>query len=304
MLRDADERLKDSEQHASDKERELAELLNRMKEYESGDYQLQQAVDEIKGLKGQIKVRDRDIENLIKNLNNLDFTLNGILEENDELRARLGMDPREKLDLEDLNNLKAVRAQESRAVMHVLKREIESLEEERNKLKMTIRKLARQLGTKDTVASIIDEEYFYNEPKQQEQAQQPVQQVIQANPQPVRNSKEEAMLRKHNEQLMQICLEFENDNKKLEKGLQEIHSEIANINKQGGLASNKGKLGGGSKEIKCPTLDKLLSEMEQNRTIRSSMKSYAFLGMVEGNANGKFSSNYIKYIRINVFSTY
>ena len=49
------------------------------------------------------------------------------------------MDPREKLDIEEMNNLKAVRAQENRAVMHVLKREIETLEEERNKLKLTIR---------------------------------------------------------------------------------------------------------------------------------------------------------------------
>jgi centrosomal protein CEP290 len=139
MLRESDARLKDSEEHAGQKEKELSELLNRMREYESGDYQLQQAVNEIKGLKSQIKIRDRDIENLTKNINKIDCTLNEILEENEELRAKLGMDPREKLDIEEMNNLKAVRAQENRAVMHVLKREIETLEEERNKLKLTIR---------------------------------------------------------------------------------------------------------------------------------------------------------------------
>ena len=83
---------------------------------------------------------------MTKSINRIDFTLNEILEENDDLRAKLGMEPREKLDLEDMNHLKAVRAQESRAVMHVLKREVETLEEERNRLKQTIRKLARQLG--------------------------------------------------------------------------------------------------------------------------------------------------------------
>ena len=139
MLRESDARLKDSEEHAGQKEKELSELLNRMREYESGDYQLQQAVNEIKGLKSQIKIRDREIENLTKNVNKIDCTLNEILEENEELRAKLGMDPREKLDIEEMNNLKAVRAQENRAVMHVLKREIETLEEERNKLKLTIR---------------------------------------------------------------------------------------------------------------------------------------------------------------------
>ena len=83
MLRESDARLKDSEEHAGQKEKELSEVLNRMREYESGDYQLQQAVNEIKGLKSQIKIRDRDIENLTKNINKIDCTLNEILEENE-----------------------------------------------------------------------------------------------------------------------------------------------------------------------------------------------------------------------------
>jgi len=48
-----------------------------------------------------------------------------------------------------------VRAQESRAVVHVLKREVEALEEERNRLKMTVRKLARQLG--ELIVDVIAE---------------------------------------------------------------------------------------------------------------------------------------------------
>lgn len=162
MVGDGEERLKESEAHAAEKEKELAEVAKRMREYESGDYQLQEAVDEIKGLKGQIRVRDRDIENLTKSLNKVDVTLNEVLEENDELRAKLGMEPKEKLDLEEVSQLKAVRSQEVRAVMHVLTRDNERLEEERNSLKQTIRKLARQLGPKCNVASIIDEDYLYD----------------------------------------------------------------------------------------------------------------------------------------------
>lgn len=124
MLRDSDVRLKESEQHASNKEKELNEALNRLKEYESGDYQLQQAVNEIKGLKSQLNVRDRNIETLTKHINKLDFTLNDILEENDDLRAKLGMEPREKINLEELNNLRALRAQENRAYVYVLQREV------------------------------------------------------------------------------------------------------------------------------------------------------------------------------------
>ena len=110
MVREGEERLKECEQHAADKERELAEVARRMREYEAGDYQLQEAVDEIKGLKGQIRVRDRDIENLTKSLNKLDCTLGEVLEENDELRAKLGMEPKEKLDLDEVSVWEAFRS--------------------------------------------------------------------------------------------------------------------------------------------------------------------------------------------------
>jgi centrosomal protein CEP290 len=124
MLRENETRLRESEQHASNKEKELLEAINRLRDYESGDYQLQQAVNEIKALKNQIKIRDRDIETLTKHLNKLDFTLNDVLEENDDFRAKLGMQPREKLNLDELNNLRAIRAQENRAYVYVLQREV------------------------------------------------------------------------------------------------------------------------------------------------------------------------------------
>jgi centrosomal protein CEP290 len=127
MIRDNDGRLKESEQHAISKEKELNEALTRLREYESGDYQLQQAVNEIKGLKNQIKIRDRDIETLTKHLNKLDFTLNDVLEENDDFRAKLGMQPKEKLNLDELNNLRAIKAQENRAYVYVLQREVTNL---------------------------------------------------------------------------------------------------------------------------------------------------------------------------------
>jgi centrosomal protein CEP290 len=261
MLRESDARLKESEEHAADKEKELAELLNRMREYESGDYQLQQAVNEIKGLKGQIKIRDRDIENLTKTVNKIDCTLNEILEENEELRAKLGMDPREKLDLEEMNNLKAVRAQENRAVMHVLKREIETLEEERNKLKQTIRKLAKQLGTKVNVASIIDEDFLYD--VTDSKTKKPEKNEINL-PLPLGNeskgpqAKDFELMKKRNEQLMQLCLEFENENKLLENGLNEINIQLKSITTNTKKSPLKSSLKSSKfvKEttIKCPRL--------------------------------------------------
>lgn len=123
-LKESETRLRELEDQGALKEKELIEALTRIRDYESGDYQLQQAVNEIKGLKNQIKVRDRDIENLINNVNKLDVTLNEILDENDDLRAKLGMGPKEKLNLDELNNLRAIRAQENRVQIYVLQREV------------------------------------------------------------------------------------------------------------------------------------------------------------------------------------
>ena len=66
-----------------------------------------------------------DVESALDRIDNGSSSECDVLEENDDLRAKLGMEPKEKLDLEDMNNLRAMRAQESRAVMHVMKREIE-----------------------------------------------------------------------------------------------------------------------------------------------------------------------------------
>ena len=208
MLRENDLRIKESEKHSADKEKELTDALNRLHDYESGDYQLQQAVNEIKSLKSQIKIRDRDIEELTKNINKLDYTLNDILEENDELRAKLGMEPKEKLNLDEMNKLKAVRVQENRAIIHVLKREIETLEEERNKLKQTIRNLAKQLGSKINVASIIDEDLL-ELPETKNSKTKPEAPKTQTNPETTGPSPNEAnliktleVMKKRNEQLL------------------------------------------------------------------------------------------------------
>ena len=123
-MKESETRINELEEQAAVKEKELIEALTRIREYESGDYQLQQAVAEIKTLKNQIKVRDRDIENLINNVNKLDMTLNEVLDENDDFRAKLGMGPKEKLNLDELNNLRAIRAQENRVQIYVLQREV------------------------------------------------------------------------------------------------------------------------------------------------------------------------------------
>ncbi len=124
VLKENDQRVRDCEECLIKKEKELTEALNRLNAYESGDYQLQDAVGEIKSLKAKINIRDRDIETLTKHLTKIDYVLNDALEENDDLRAKLGMEPKEKINMEELKDLKAMRAQESRAFVHILKKEV------------------------------------------------------------------------------------------------------------------------------------------------------------------------------------
>ena len=276
MLQESETRLNRAEQHSSEKERELAEALGRMREYESGDYQLQQAVNEIKSLKSQIKVRDRDIEELTKSVNKLDAVLNEILEENDELRAKLGMEPKEKLNLDEMNHLKAVRVQENRAVIHVLKHEIETLEEERNKLKQTIRKLAKQLGSKVNVASIIDEDLLNEQPNKPQKIPKPTEPANGITNDAAKLNKDLEMFKKRNEQLQSICLEIGNQNTNLENALKEINKEMKSLNQ------DKSKQGSKLKEIliKCPSLEKLLSELESSKAAKASLHKYSFLNQM------------------------
>lgn len=56
-----------------------------------GIYGLEEAVAEINDLKKQIRIRDHEIETLIKEGNKLELKINDFLDENEELRERLGM---------------------------------------------------------------------------------------------------------------------------------------------------------------------------------------------------------------------
>nr|CAI9703611.1 unnamed protein product [Rangifer tarandus platyrhynchus] len=86
-----------AEADAREKDKELVETLKRLKDYESGVYGLEDAVIEIKNCKNQIKIRDREIEVLTKEINKLELKISDFLDENEALRERMG------LIAEDLN---------------------------------------------------------------------------------------------------------------------------------------------------------------------------------------------------------
>uniref|UniRef100_A0A8C3CGL7 Centrosomal protein 290 n=1 Tax=Cairina moschata TaxID=8855 RepID=A0A8C3CGL7_CAIMO len=158
-----------AEADAKEKDKELVEALKRMKDYELGIYGLEEAVAEIKDLKKQIKIRDHEIETLIKEVNKLELKINDFLDENEELRERLGLEPKAMIDLSEFRNSKVLKQQQYRAENHILLKEIERLEEERIELKKQVRKLAQEKGrrvaTNGNITDSFTEEKWMNKRK-------------------------------------------------------------------------------------------------------------------------------------------
>ncbi|XP_033101363.1 centrosomal protein of 290 kDa-like isoform X2 [Anneissia japonica] len=157
-VKSADDRTRHAEQDAREKDQQLNEALARMREYESGEYGLAEAVQEIKECKRQISVRDRNIEELTQHTNKLEMQMNDQMEENEDLRERLGLDPKEPVDLSDFRKNRAVVQQQDRAMNQVLMKEVERLEEERLNLKKQIRILAAQRGQRAVALGLTADE--------------------------------------------------------------------------------------------------------------------------------------------------
>ncbi|XP_069485433.1 centrosomal protein of 290 kDa isoform X2 [Ambystoma mexicanum] len=153
MLQLVEQRSKEAERvaelaecDAREKDKELVNALKRMREYEMGVYGLEEAVVEMNELKCHVKTRDREIENMTKEINHLELKINDSLDENEDLRERLGLDPKAVVDLTEFKNNKTLKQQQYRAENQILLKEIERLEEERLELKQHIRKLAQDKG--------------------------------------------------------------------------------------------------------------------------------------------------------------
>ncbi|NWV42342.1 CE290 protein, partial [Grantiella picta] len=262
-----------AESHAREKDKELVETLKRMRDYEQGIYGLEEAVAEIRDLRKQVKIREREIESLIKEVNKLELQINDFLDENEELRERLGLEPKTMIDLNEFRNSKALKQQQYRAENQILLQEIERLEEERIELKKHIRKLAQEKGRRVAaigldadnmqVTDSFTEEKGENVRKLDFLSRHDIAEVKAKNEYLAAELRERERDLEKNRTVMakfqSKLKELSEENKQLEQGMKEILQAIKEMQKDSSMK-------GGETALIIPSLDRLVHAMESKNS--------------------------------------
>ncbi|RMC03488.1 hypothetical protein DUI87_20687 [Hirundo rustica rustica] len=262
-----------AEAHAKEKDKELVETLKRMRDYELGIYGLEDAVAEIKDLRKQVKIREHEIESLIKEVNKLELKINDFLDENEELRERLGLEPKTIIDLNEFRKSKILKQQQYRAENCILLQEIERLEEERIELKKHIRKLAQEkgrgvatIGLDDDNMQMTDsftEEKGKNTRKLDFMSRHDIAEVEAKNENLATKLHERERDLEKNRNVMakfqSKLKELSEENKQLEQGMKEILQAIKEMQKDSSMK-------GGETALIIPSLDRLVHAMESKNS--------------------------------------
>ncbi|PFX18289.1 Centrosomal protein of 290 kDa [Stylophora pistillata] len=259
-----------AEKAAAMKDKQLNDLLAQMMQYERGEYGLSEAVQEIKDCKAQIRIRDQNIEDLTSQVNNLEIKVNDSEMENEELRERLGMDPKEKLDIEVVRHKKKVKAEQAVALNRALTKEVERLEEERLQLKRQLRKQALHRGQRAVELGITAEDLIVAEEEDVVSSPRrlPVVdsdgEVTKALNQRLEGEveKNEKQIEKYKSDMKKIETEnkeLKDENKQLEVGMREILAQLREHAAAQGVEENK--------LVQVPALEKLMAMIESRNAV-------------------------------------
>ncbi|CAF0721783.1 unnamed protein product [Adineta steineri] len=255
--------LNDYEKELSERDIRLHDLDLQLKAFLDKNYELRDAVQEIRQLKEQIKLRDRQMEDLAQFASRNELTVNEVTDENEELRAKLGMDPRTPMSVEQLKTARMTRTEANQAVVQVLQKEIERLEEERLKLKQNCRQLARQAGVRAAELGLAGDSVWTDDTG----IARPISTTADDAIRIARNDYDQQIraFDTNIDQLRRDLIEKTNENRALiteihglEQGLKEIDQQL----KQKRFPRSSSGDPSSSYVIQCPSLDKMLQVLE------------------------------------------
>ncbi|CAF4017427.1 unnamed protein product [Rotaria sp. Silwood2] len=253
----------DYEKELADRDIRLHDLDKQLRGFLDNNYELRDAVQEIRQLKEHLKLKDRQIEDLAQYASRNELTVNEVTDENEELRAKLGMDPRTPMTVEQLKTARMTRTEANQAVVQVLQKEIERLEEERLKLKQNCRQLARQAGVRAAELGLAGDTVWIDD---------------NGIPRPSGTNADEAIRIARNDydqqlkasdanidQLHRELIEKTNENRSLineirglEQGLREIDEQLKQKRFQRTASGDQSS----PYIIQCPSLDKMLEVLQ------------------------------------------
>ena len=105
------------EREVVEKEREVLELRERIEAYENGTffkiglvagYGMKEAIKDIKDLRLRKALYEREVSGFVKQVNDLESQIGDLVEENGEMRNRLGIKEGTKIDLTNVRHLRTI----------------------------------------------------------------------------------------------------------------------------------------------------------------------------------------------------